>query len=372
MRNKDDHPREPEGRDRVDHRPADHRDDEHGRPHGDIRSRVWTPWLVLRYTANDNGKGRPLPNNTVFWASPDISVKSSDSLGNPVAGEANFVSARVFNLGKAQARPTRLDFYWADPSLGLGPGQMNLIGSEWVEVPYHKSARVRCSTPWVPTGAGHQCLLVNSTCDINDPIAAPFQPQFDRHAGQRNVTVIQGGAGQVVSLSLRINNIAPMAMRTTVVARVQHLAVRRGAATPASYEDIFNQSTDSRHGLEGGVFHRVADDARVERSAAHIESQLSEKTSIMPTPHGRSYFGRLLMAADQQRASSERDTQGDILLHEVAMNGYEQRRLELSIALPRNAQSGEFVVTDVMQNLEGLTVGGYTIVAEIAAGRRDG
>src|SRR5712691_7467424 len=65
------------------------------------KPRTYTPWLVVRYTKLDNGLGRPIPDKTVFWVSPDIWVESGDPAGNPIVGLQNFVHARVFNLGSA-------------------------------------------------------------------------------------------------------------------------------------------------------------------------------------------------------------------------------------------------------------------------------
>src|SRR5262245_14757119 len=60
----------------------------------------WTPWLLTRYQLNDVG-ARPIPNGVPYYYSPDIWIESSDPLGNPVAGEPNFVHVNIFNLGKA-------------------------------------------------------------------------------------------------------------------------------------------------------------------------------------------------------------------------------------------------------------------------------
>jgi len=91
--------------------------------------RSWTPWLLLRFAQTDMG-WRPIPAADAFYLSPDIWVQSSDPSGNAVPGEPNFVYAAILNLGKAPALPTRVDFYWGNPAIGLGPGQMHLIGSE--------------------------------------------------------------------------------------------------------------------------------------------------------------------------------------------------------------------------------------------------
>src|SRR2546421_11043000 len=83
-----------------------------------------TPFLLIRYSTTDLG-ARPIPPGVPFWSSPDIWVESSDPAGNPVAGEPNFLHARIFNLGAFQAAPVQVDFYWANPALGLGPANMN-------------------------------------------------------------------------------------------------------------------------------------------------------------------------------------------------------------------------------------------------------
>lgn len=355
--------------------------DDRGRGHGDRRPedrkpRPWTPWLVIRYTSTDDGRGRPIPDKTVFWVSPDIWVESSNPLGNPVVGEANFVHARVFNLGKAQARPTRVDFYWMEPS--TAPGNMNWIGSTWVEVPYHKSKDVRCPAPWVPKFLGHECLIVNSSADIDDPIVLPFHPRLDRHVGQRNVNVVQAGAGHKLRFSLTVNNLAPMAARATIAARFEHVVVSRAARRTMAYRDVIDQVTSyHRRAPRSGegradIVQDVAGDARFARNAPQIESRLSDQSAIVPTRDGKAYFGQMLLAADAQSPSGAVvDGRDDITLHEVQMNGFEQRRLELELGVPGNASPGEFVVAHVMQSIEGISVGGYTIVAEMAA-RRSG
>jgi len=108
----------------------------------DDRGRTWTPWLLIRYTLTDVGL-RPLALGAPYWASPDVYLESSDPLGRGVPGEDNFVHARIFNLGMATSAPTRVDFYWADPSLGLGADTMNHIGTEWVEVDHYTVKNVR-------------------------------------------------------------------------------------------------------------------------------------------------------------------------------------------------------------------------------------
>ena len=342
-----------------------------GPPGGDRKARTYTPWLVLRYNEFDNGKGRPLPDHTVFWASWDIWVESSDSSGNPVVGQQNVVHARVFNLGKAEGRPTRVDFYWADASTGLGPGQMNFIASETVFVPYHRSKIV--PVKWIPTSSGHECLMVNTTCDINDAIAQPFLPTLDRHVAQKNIHVEQAGAGKVVNFAVGVNNLAPMMATITLSARLEHLSVSRKATTAMSHRDIVNHVASYVRGEHTDIVRDIADQSRFGRSAPRIRGQLSEASSIVPSREGRSFFAQILSAGDQRAASgSRRDTSRDIPLAEAVMKGFEHRALDLELGIPGNAGPGEFVVFHVIQYVAGLQVGGYTIVVEIPGTLSDG
>ena len=298
-------------------------------------------------------------------------MESSDPLGNPVLGQQNIVHARVFNLGKAQSSPTRVDFYWGDAAGGLGPGQMNFIASETVVVPFHQSRDVRVK--WVPISTGHECLIVNTTCDINDVIAQPFQPTLDRHVGQRNVNVVQAGAGKVVNFAVGVNNLAPMMATITVAARLEHLAVSRKATATMSHRDIVNHVANYVRGEHTDIVRDFADESRFGRSAPRIRGQLSEASSIVPSREGRSFFAHMLLASDQRAASgSRREMNRDIPLAEAVMKGFEHRTLDLELGIPGNAGPGEFVVFHVIQEIAGLQVGGYTIVVEIPGTLGDG
>jgi hypothetical protein len=155
------------------------------------RKAQYTAWLVVPCDASDYGL-RPLPAGSVYYASPFIWVDSPSGTGIPVAGAENHLLVRVFNLGAASAAPTRLDFFWADPSVGLGAADAHYIGTEMVEVQPMSSLVVRCRTPWVPSylNGGHECVFVQSDNFVLDPLLQPFAPWADRHVGQKNLTVL--------------------------------------------------------------------------------------------------------------------------------------------------------------------------------------
>lgn len=219
----------------------------------------YSAWLVVPSDAADYGL-RPLGGGAPYWASPFIWTESLDPSGNPVAGEENHLVARVFNLGAASAAPTRVDFYWADPSVGLGAADAHFIGSEFVEIQPMSSRVVRCATPWVPTylNGGHECVFVHCDNHVLDPLRVPFAPWADRHVGQKNLTVLPAtsqafmvwvpGIAEGVRGTLRA-----MALR----GRLQRMALP-GAETPAQLYAL------AAARLLGGAFPRQATVRRVE------------------------------------------------------------------------------------------------------------
>lgn len=333
------------------------------------RTRTWSPWLVIRYNADDQGRVRPIPDGEVFWASPDIEVQSSAGTGQAVAGEPNTVRARVINLGKADGRPTRVDFYWADPSLGLGPAQMNYIGTKWIEASYHRATWAVCPTPWVPimTNGGHECLVVNCTSDIlNDKLQCPFQPQLDRRAGQRNVAVIGAKAGQKVPFTVMVNNIAPMRATTVISVQTAHVAVARTALEAMSYQDVVNTVISFRSATASrGIVRNLSQPGTFSRSSPGLRSELSEPTGVVPSSAARRYFGNLLLNG-VAAPSALRDREGgapglELVLHNATMDAFEQRRLHLELGVPANAEAGDFTVVHLTHRIADLAVGGYTL-----------
>lgn len=356
-------------------------DEKTGRPPRE-RAATWTPWLLIRYRDTDRGS-RSIPNGTVFWVSPDITVQThgpsgATMWGTAAAGRDNFVHATIFNLGKAPSIPTRVDFYWGDPSLGLGPGKMTYIGTEWAVLEPHRGTPVRCSTPWIPTflNSGHECLMVQCIGPVleNVPGAfieppSPLQPQIDRHVGQRNLAVLPSKIAAKLSFGVDVYNPFPLAGATLITARIQHLVVSRAALETLPPAQVVNEvaAFDPRSQARRDVV-RDAREVGGARRAPEISARLSERGSIVPSPGARAYLARLLLAAEEQLASGECvDTRDDVPLHETTLRAFENRRLELELGVPAGAQPGEFIVFHLLQTTADLTVGGYTIVVPIVA-----
>jgi hypothetical protein len=384
---------------------SDNNQQDEKNPNQDKPHSSWTPWLLIPYASNDIGL-RPLPAEETFWLSPYIWIESSDPLGNAVAGEKNYVHTKIFNLGKATSAPTQVDFYWANPSLGISPATMNYIGTEWVEVEPRTARPVRCSTAWEPffVNNGHECLIVSCKSPIWESTTQlsqlHFQPQLDRQAGQRNITVIKAKAGEQIDFSLFVNNFYPMTAQGLIVTRIEHLAVVNDAwerLTPsaiinrvAAYGQVFANTPiemrgrfkegsaefrqaakmaeliASRQPTQDSFVYRVAEQANFARSGACISTKLTEDCCIINPINSRSYLGRLLIATDNLTSSTYAlDPNHDIVLHEITMKFSEQRRLELQLGIPFNAQQNEFVVYHLAQIMEESLLGGYTIVVWI-------
>lgn len=334
--------------------------------------RSWTPWLLIRYTQADAGQ-RPIPASDVYYASPDIWVQSSDPSGNAVPGETNFVYAAIFNLGKAPALPTRVDFYWGNPAIGLGPGQMNLIGTEWTQVQAHTIQVVRCNTPWIPIyeNGGHECLIVNCTSPILDPIVQPFQTTLDRHVGQRNITVLQGGAGQIIKFSLGINNFFPLAAHVAVTARTEQVVVAPATLGSMMFREVVSRVA-TLDGQQTAAAPKATKQYHVARTAVHLRTRVSRPIRVVPTKGARGYLGHLFLEADRISAVRRRRRSHDKTLHDITMEAFEQRRLDLQLSIPANARPGAFIVVHLVQSALGLPMGGYTIVVQVGARRAVG
>jgi hypothetical protein len=181
------------------------------------RSEMDMPYLFLRANAGDLG-ARPVVG-APFWESPDIFILAGvppalapprpPALGQTaLAGKPNTVYAHVWNFGKAASNEVVVEFYWVDPSLGISPGSLHLIGQAFMTLGAKHSSRchavVKCPEAWTPTflNGGHECLLVRVW---DNPSDVPGEPKFDasvnRHIGQRNIHVVAPGGAKFKALA---------------------------------------------------------------------------------------------------------------------------------------------------------------------------
>jgi hypothetical protein len=174
------------------------------------RSNLFLPYLFMRANAGDLG-ARPVVGP--FWESPDVLLLAGaePAVAPPVppqlgdtalAGQPNTIYAHVWNFGLSAAPNVVVEFYWCDPSLGIGAGGAHLIGHTWLSLGARGSGRAhavaKCPTPWVPTfiNGGHECLLVRVWDETSDGLGSPpWDAALNRHIAQRNIHVVAAGNG---------------------------------------------------------------------------------------------------------------------------------------------------------------------------------
>lgn len=363
---------------------------------GDKRENV-TPWLVIRHAPSDLGL-RPIPSGTAYWASPDIWVENQNGIGNPIAGQDNFLHAKIYNLGAADAAPVKVDFYWADPSLGLGASNMNYIGSEWVEVKSLRSKVVKCTTPWVPIflNNGHECVMVNCSNHILDPIKQPFEPVLDRHVGQRNLHVEKAQAARVIKFQFTLNNNFPIAMNFRINARIHRLALKKDSpeitdamlqhaayfttspTTAAELKNRYNRNAPAhktamlqrkmmgKNITANQVYNQLFDLLKENKSQCKIDIALNPESTFVYDENASTAFGQRLihhgMFSTEKRTSSN---PRDFLLKQLDMKAHEQRKMDVAFTIPPDVVKNEVIVIHIEQETENISVGGYTCIFHI-------
>lgn len=172
------------------------------------RADLYLPFLFMRANAGDLG-ARPVVGP--FWESPDILLLAGadpatappvpPELGQTaLAGKPNTLYAHVWNFGLAAAPNVVVEFYWCDPTLGIGPAGAHLVGVTMVSLGARGSGRahavVKCPQAWFPTfvNGGHECLVVRVWDETSDGLGTPpWDAALNRHVAQRNIHVAAVG-----------------------------------------------------------------------------------------------------------------------------------------------------------------------------------
>jgi hypothetical protein len=130
------------------------------------------------------------------------------SPGTPIAGRQAFLWGRVRNTGDEAAGGARVNFYWADPSVGVLRSRASFIGFGFVDLAPGEQKDVLSLTPWLPTivNNGHECLVAE-VIHPGDPLPLPlpdaFMPTEFHQVAQRNITVVAMGQ-QMLSLPVQV------------------------------------------------------------------------------------------------------------------------------------------------------------------------
>lgn len=170
-----------------------------------------------------------------WWLSPDIWVvpgnDPSGPSGSPVAGQDNYLWARVHNTGDQDVTMARVDFYWSNPAAGVLRSNSTLVGSSFVDLAAGETQEVLCVTPWVPVvvNDGHECVVAQ-VISAADPLPTPLPDAFDPptypQVAQRNLAVVAMGQ-QLRFITLPIQLSTPARTRQTrILVRLEHEPAR--------------------------------------------------------------------------------------------------------------------------------------------------
>ncbi len=119
--------------------------------------------IHIRDNASDYGQ---IPSSVPFWVSPDIWIRHADDGGsahqNPQAGQRNYIYARIWNRGTTTVTDIDVNFYYANPGLGLTwPADWHGLTPTRRIASLAPGQSAVVSLPWdVPALAGHWCLFV--------------------------------------------------------------------------------------------------------------------------------------------------------------------------------------------------------------------
>jgi uncharacterized repeat protein (TIGR01451 family) len=153
------------------------------------------------------------PSLNPAWQSPDIWIRNQadDQMWheNLIAGETNYVHARVRNIGSDLLTNVDVHFYWADPALGfVWPESWRPIQAAPTRIQSLAPGEATIvRVPWdVPDAAPeHVSLLVRLVSD-QDPIQYEGHPRWDNNIGWKSVHIVEIDGSEPVSATLYLAN----------------------------------------------------------------------------------------------------------------------------------------------------------------------
>lgn len=378
----------PAGRPGHDRRPRGDRDDENFNKDGSRKGRRerkprFKVELLCRTFAGDVGL-RPLPS-MVFWESPDIVIEGPS--GDPdiaTPGVVNKVNVHVWNLGLADCWSAHVDLYWCNPSVGINPSVANAIGSKVVTLAAGQHSVV--SFDWTPVvvNGGHECLVAQVYDPVSDPVVAPFNPVQDRHIGQRNVSVLQVAANQVVSFDIFSQNFGLTLANTLIEVQklegeaLAMLSLSMGRRDPwrsAGGVDVelsrpvTVQAAPHVHARElmTGTFREALQDVpgvserrRVTNVMRTLAAPRGEGFQEVPARSSAEHERPQVVGEDIEVVAVKGETPGTLL----RLPPGRHVRMSLQTALPAGARRGSADVWRVVEHTAGRITGGVTIILE--------
>ena len=335
-------------------------------------------WLLVRYDDADGG-ARPVPSGDAFWESPDIWFDGGDSLGNAIAGKPTPVHCRIWNIGTLRAFPTRVDFAFAAPWIGIDWSKPQLISKRpsYVDVPPWilgpGIVTVDCLKDWIPPeGTTHACLLVMCSCAVaNDVPAQPWSAGTDRHVAQHNVSIVAANVAESLTFELHLTNITAAAATVQIAAQAAWV----DAKTPR--EALRYSSTATRNAVS--ALDRSATTQQLRLLASRTSRLFRQREQVKGADVKPEALRDIVRLRDIAAAGRARN--GAIVIPTVnavrGLNGYtpvdkptelkplQHRKAALEVKVPRPPGAARMLLVRIAQFENAYATGGYTIVVAV-------
>ncbi|NLE77684.1 MAG: hypothetical protein GX605_13155 [Chloroflexi bacterium] len=149
----------------------------------------------MRDSEDDTGL---VPTPGPYWNSPDLWVRNADDGESehqpPLAGQANYLFARVHNRGPATAYGVRVHLYQHPYSPSIWPDKWQFLATlELASIPAGRHKVVKLA--WEPQESGPACFLARLESQ-EDPLQHDWSVKWDNNVAQRNSHLIEVVPGQ--------------------------------------------------------------------------------------------------------------------------------------------------------------------------------
>jgi hypothetical protein len=329
---------------------------------------VPSSFLYIRSIASDAGL-RPLPNNTVFWISPDISIRPLSGVGSPTqtlqAGVAYQVEINLRNRGDVPVPNANVEIFLCDPTIGFDTRFARKLGVGATWVPGIGSGSVRIPVVVPASEAGHKCMFARvysfSPLDIpnHDTSLNPFH---DRHVAQLNLNIVNVGAIVQFNIVHQANfqgqiQLEPALLQEIVSAGQERLARKRFKGLEEKPAEMLSRM---------GMTLTVNGKSKVVLESTRAGLQISSKGEGPSLERQRDFSERRRRV--YAAASAGRETREELLkIHSM------QRKLDLSqvqssfqLIVPKLQNQDESVTAFHLSARDsfGDVVGGFTLLVD--------
>lgn len=208
-------------------------------------------YLYIRAFDGDNGS-RPVPDETVFWMSPDIQIYDPNGVqiltSELKANVEHTIKVIVQNDGDHDCNSCTVDLFFDDPSVGFSVTASEALGILLGPVSNHSTAGFEFR--FTPTGEmiGHKCIFARAYSIINNDYPADLINLYaaaDRHIGQRNLNIMAQGE----KINIKVNRSRAKIKRLLKIAIKQEKQIAAEAHLPGLSKYFISQNKIKEDGI---------------------------------------------------------------------------------------------------------------------------